>query len=103
MTVNGYFTDQAWLRDFLDDANQDWGPSGGDVTSVHYGACLAWGTFLWEQGGPELMRAVTKQPANGWEGLDAALLEVGETRSGWALFLELGAALYFSGSMLGRT
>jgi hypothetical protein len=95
MTVNGYFTDQAWLSDFLENANQDWGPSGADVTSVHYGACLAWGTFLWEQGGPELMQALTREPANGWAGLEAALVEVGEARSGWELFLELGAALYF--------
>lgn len=95
MTVNGYFTDQAWLSDYLENANQDWGPSGADVTSVHYGACLAWGTYLWEQGGPELMQAITRETDNGWAGLEAALQQVGETRTAWELFLELGAALYF--------
>lgn len=95
MTVNGYFTDQAWLSDYLSTPNVDWGPSGADVTSVHYGACLAFGTYLWEQGGPELMQAITKEPANGWEGLDAALVSSGESRTAWELFLELGAALYF--------
>lgn len=95
MTVNGFFTDVAWLSDYLGDVNRDWGPSGLDVTTVHYGACLAWGTYLWEQGGAELMKAVTSEQANGWDGLDAALESIGETRSGWELFLELGAALYF--------
>lgn len=96
MAVNGYFTDEAWLTDFLGDPNIDWGPSGADVTTVHYGACLAFGTYLWEQGGPALMQAVTKEPANGWDGLDAALDSVGEQRTAWDLFLELGAALYFN-------
>lgn len=95
MAVNGYFTDEAWLTDYLDEPNIDWGPSGADVTTVHYGACLAFGTYLWEQGGPELMQAVTKEPANGWNGLDAALESVGEQRTAWDLYLELGAALYF--------
>lgn len=95
MTVNGYFTDQAWLSDFLANPNQDWGPNGRDVTSVHYGACLAWGTYLWEQGGTELMRGVTEESANGWQGVDAALRAFGDGRTAWELFLEMGAALYF--------
>ena len=101
MTVNGYFTDEAWLSDYLRNANRDWGPSGADVTTVHYGACLAWGTYLWEQGGPELMKAITREPANGWTGLDAALARVGETRTSWELFVELGAALYYDDSARG--
>ncbi len=95
MSVNGLFTDDEWLDSYLTSPNIAWGPHGADVASVHYGACLAWGTYLWEQGGPELMRAVTAEPLNGWAGLDAALARVGETRSAWDLYLAMGAALYY--------
>ncbi len=95
MTINGYFTDQTWLGDFVNNPNKDWGPGGADVTTVHYGACLAWGTYLWEQGGVDLMQALTAEAKNGWDGLEAAVASINDPRSAWELYLGLGAALYF--------
>lgn len=101
MTVNGYFTDEAWLRDFLSNPNRDWGPSGADVTTIHYGGCLAWGTYLWEQGGVALMQALTTEPKDGWEGLDAALTRIGDPLSSWEHYLRMGASLYLDDAALG--
>jgi hypothetical protein len=95
MTVNGFFTDGPALSSYTGNPNVDWGPAGADVTSFHYGAGLAFGTFLWERGGAELMRAITSEPLNGFAGLDAALAATGHAESGWDLFLELGVALHF--------
>lgn len=95
MSVNGLFTDEEWLGGYVRDPNIAWGPHGTNVASVHYGACLAWGTYLWEQGGPKLMRALTSEPSNGWPSIEASLLQVGETRTAWQLFLEMSAALYY--------
>lgn len=95
MTVNGFFTDGPALSSYTGNPNVDWGPAGADVTNFHYGAGLAFGTFLWERGGAALMRAVTSEPRNGFAGLDAALAATGHAESGWDLFLELGAALHF--------
>ncbi|MFC1890640.1 MopE-related protein [Thermodesulfobacteriota bacterium] len=47
MTVNGYYTDQAWVADFMSNPNIQLTQS----TYVHYGACLLWGTYLYEQFG----------------------------------------------------
>lgn len=95
MTVNGFFTDGPALSSYTGNPNVDWGPAGADVTSFHYGAGLAFGTFLWERGGAELMRAITSEPLNGFAGLDAALAATGHAEAGWDLFLELGVALHF--------
>lgn len=95
MTVNGFFTDGPALSSYTGNPNVDWGPAGADVTSFHYGAGLAFGTFLWERGGAELMRAITGEPLNGFAGIDAALADTGHRVSAWELFLELGAALHF--------
>jgi hypothetical protein len=95
MTVNGFFSDGPALSSYTGNPNVDWGPAGADVTSFHYGAGLAFGTFLWERGGAELMRTLTSEPLNGFPGLDAALAATGHAQSGWDLFLELGVALHF--------
>ncbi len=95
MTVNGFFSDGPALSSYTGNPNVDWGPAGADVTSFHYGAGLAFGTFLWERGGAELMRAITREPLDGFAGLDAALSASGHAESGWELFVELGVALHF--------
>jgi hypothetical protein len=95
MTVNGFFSDGPALSSYTGNPNVDWGPAGADVTSFHYGAGLAFGTFLWERGGADLMRTLTSEPLNGFPGLDAALAATGHAESGWDLFLELGVALHF--------
>lgn len=94
MTVNGFFSDAAFVSDFLENPNVDWGPGGGTIADFHYGAGLLFGSYLWEQGGPLLMAAATKHEANGWQGLDAALSEIGDARAAYSLFLEMAVALY---------
>lgn len=101
MTANGFFTDDEWLDEFRLDPDVPWGPSGVDFGTFNYGAGLLWGTFLWEKGGPELMAAITAEPANGWEGLDAALASVAIEDDAWSLFLEMGVAMVLDRPDLG--
>jgi hypothetical protein len=101
MTANGFFTDDEWLDDFRLDPDVPWGPSGVDFGEFNYGAGLLWGTFLWEKGGPELMTAITAEPMNGWEGLDAALASVAIEDDAWSLFLEMGVAMVLDRPDLG--
>jgi hypothetical protein len=82
MTANGFFTDVEWLQSFVDDPDQDWGPGDPGIGGFNYGAALLWGTALWERGGTSLMTAITAEPADGWEGIDAALDFVGSTSTG---------------------
>jgi len=95
MTVNGFYTDRVWVYDFAENPNTSWGPASSDIASFHYGAGLVYGSYLWEVGGAELLRAATQERANGWEGLDAALASIGDDRSAFALFLEAALAFYF--------
>lgn len=102
MTANGFFTDDEWLDDFRLAPDQDWGPGGVDFGTFNYGAGLLWGTFLYERGGAELMQAITAEPGNGWAGLDAALLEVGDDRDAWSTFLDMGVAMVADRPELGH-
>ncbi|MBC8073917.1 MAG: hypothetical protein IAG13_36700 [Deltaproteobacteria bacterium] len=102
MTANGFFTDDEWLDDFRLAPDQDWGPGGVDFGTFNYGAGLLWGTFLYERGGAELMQAITAEPSNGWAGLDAALLEVGDDRNAWNTFLDMGVAMVADRPELGH-
>jgi len=101
MTANGFFTDEAWLDDFRLNPDQPWGPSGVDFGEFNYGAGLLWGTFLWEKGGRELMAAITQEPMNDWEGLDAALTTVAIDEDAWSLWLEMGVAMVLDRPELG--
>ena len=94
MSVNGFFTDRAALNDFAARPNVNWGPAREDIRDYHYGAGLAFGTWLWEFGGEELMRRATAAPENGWAGIDAALSGAGHSQTGLDAFLEMAAALY---------
>jgi hypothetical protein len=93
MTVNGY-GDPDWLISFLKNPNIDWGPGSNSIAKFNYGAGLVFGSYLWEQGGPDLMRAITREPANGWDGIDAALVSTGQDKSAFQLFLDMAVALY---------
>jgi len=94
MTVNGFFTDQAWLEAFLDVPNVAWGPGVEDPRSFDYGAGLLFGTYLWEQGGPELLTAITTEPLDEWAGIDAALAATGDPRDGFGVFTDMALAMY---------
>jgi hypothetical protein len=77
MLANGYNIDGMWLTAYLTDPNLDWGPGGAQT--VHYGGALVWGTYLLEQGGPDLLRAIVTEPGDGWAGLEAAFASSGQT------------------------
>jgi hypothetical protein len=94
MTANGFFTDLDWLDDFMANPDQNWGPAAAGFGEFNYGAGLLWGTFLWERGGPDLMRAITAEPATDWEGLDAALATVGDDKTAWELYQDMMVAIY---------
>jgi hypothetical protein len=91
MTVNGFFTDRDWVDAYLLSPNVDWGPDGA---AFQYGAGLLYGSYLWEQGGADLLAAITRQQAHGWEGIDAALHEVVLPRSAWELYLDMAVSIY---------
>lgn len=93
MIINGYYTDQGWVDDFLRDTDDNWGPALDDARYANYGAFLLWGAFLWELGGPELMRAITSEQADGWVGLNMALADLGFEVSAEELFLDFVVAL----------
>jgi hypothetical protein len=77
MTVNGFFTDGLWLQTFLHDANVAWGPSLDDPRDFNYGAGLLLGSYLWEQGGAELLSAITREPGNDTTGIAYAMGSIG--------------------------
>ena len=101
MTANGFFTDVEWLQSFVDDPDQDWGPGDPGISGFNYGGALLWGTALWERGGAPLMTAITAEPADGWEGLDAALDGVGDPRDAWELYLDFVVAVYIDDHAIG--
>jgi hypothetical protein len=92
MTVNGFFTDEAWMRSFLADTNQSWGPGLSDAPDFNYGAGLLFGTYLWERGGAELLGAITQDARNEWAGIDAALTATGHAQNGLGMFLDMATA-----------
>lgn len=94
MTVNGFFTDTEWLDDFLENPNVSWGPGVDDPLRYHYGAGLLFGTYLWEKGGRSLLRAITGTPANDWEGIDVALTTIGNQKTAWQLYADMGLAMF---------
>jgi hypothetical protein len=94
MSVNGYYTDRAVLNDFARRPNINWGPARTQIGDYHYGAGLAYGTWLWEFGGEALMRAATSAKANGWAGIDAALEASGHRETGLDTWLDMAVALY---------
>jgi hypothetical protein len=94
MTVNGYFTDALWLSSFLNDTNSAWGPGLDDVRDFNYGAGLLLGNYLWEQGGVELLHAITHEADDGWEGIEKALESVGSDQGAWRLWGNLALATF---------
>ncbi len=58
MTVNGYFTDLAWLADYL--ANPE--SRLFETAQVHYGACLLFGSYLYERFGADPVLGPSRSP-----------------------------------------
>jgi hypothetical protein len=101
MTVNGYFTDAEWLASFLRDPNQEWGPGLTEPQDFNYGAGLLFGSFLWERGGAALLSAVTREPRNGWAGIDAALAATGDAADGFSVFSDMAVAAFIDDAQSG--
>ncbi len=74
MVVNGYYTDEAWVADYAADPSE---PLVNNTASVHYGAVLLFGTYLYEQFGEELMGELNQEPSDGVAGLEASLQALG--------------------------
>jgi hypothetical protein len=96
MSVNGFYTDQTWVDEFMHDTNQAWGPGMNDPRSFDYGAGLLFGTYLFEHGGTELLNAITHEPANGWTGIDRALASMGDSATGYELFQDMAIAAFLN-------
>ncbi len=94
MTVNGFFTDQVWLDDFLRNTNQNWGVGSASPQEFHYGAGLLFGTYLWELGGGGLLSAITHEPQNGWTGLDRSLATQRIGGSAFEHFTDMALAMF---------
>jgi hypothetical protein len=94
MTVNGFFTDDEWLDDFLRATNIAWGPGVDDPLAYHYGAGLLFGSYLWERGGRSLLHAITSEPLDDWAGIDAALAATGDSNDAFSVYLDMGLAAF---------
>ncbi len=95
MVAAGFSTnDQDWLARYLSNPNVNWGPGNVELTAFHYGAGLTFGTYLWEQGGAQLMRAATLETEDDWLGLDLALEASGTDATALQMFQRMAAALY---------
>jgi hypothetical protein len=77
MMINGYYTDSAWVNNFL--AHPNYSLTGESDNSVNYGACLLWGTYLYEQvNNPAFFRALISEPLDGIAGLESVLGSFGQ-------------------------
>lgn len=89
MVVAGYPTDAAWLDDFAADPTVTF---LGDETTIHYGAALLLGTYLYETGDAALLQAVTADTADGADSIEEQLADLGMADSFAIWFGDLTAA-----------
>ena len=90
MIVTGYDTDIAWLNDFVADPTISF---WDDEMTVHYGAALLLGTYLYEYGGVELLQAVTADGANGESSIETHLIGLGLADSFDIFFGDMAGAI----------
>lgn len=70
MLANGYYTDAAWVNNFL--SNPNYSLTGESAYSVNYGACLLWSLYLYEQiDVPTLFQQIVIEPLDGIDGLES--------------------------------
>ena len=88
MTINGYYTDLAWLQDYLHT------PSAPlyELATVHYGACLLFGSYLYERFGIQFLHSLVSDPAQGEAGFAASLAALNEVISMDELLLDWATA-----------
>lgn len=90
MIVTGYDTDIAWLTSFLNTPGVSF---FNDDQSMHYGAALLLGTYLFEAGGADLLTAVTEDPNDGENSLDDQVSELGVAGGYSEFFGDMAAAI----------
>jgi hypothetical protein len=88
MVVCGYHTDIAWLNDYLSN------PSVAlyDLEHVHYGACLLFGTYLYERFGAGFLNTLVAEPTHGQTGITGSLSASGNPLSMNELLLDWATA-----------
>ena len=88
MVVNGYHTDIGWMNDYLSN------PSVAlyDLEHVHYGACLLFGTYLYERFGAGFLLQLVANPAHGQTGITGTLSATGSPLSMDELLLDWATA-----------
>jgi hypothetical protein len=88
MVVCGFHTDIDWLNDYLGNPSV----SLYDLEHVHYGACLLFGTYLYERFGAGLLRLLVADPAHGQAGITGPLSASGNPLSMDDLLLDWATA-----------
>jgi len=88
MVICGYHTDIAWLNDYLSD------PSAAlyELEHVHYGACLLFGTYLYERFGAGFLNTLVADPTHGQAGITGSLSASGNPLSMDELLLDWATA-----------
>jgi hypothetical protein len=88
MVLCGYHTDIDWLNDYLGNPSV----SLYDLEHVHYGACLLFGTYLYERFGVDFLRRLVADPSNGQTGITGSLSASGSPLSMDELLLDWATA-----------
>jgi len=88
MVVCGYHTDIGWLNDYLSNP----AVALHDLEHVHYGACLLFGTYLYERFGVNFLNLLVADPANGQTGITAQMSASGNPLSMNELLLDWATA-----------
>lgn len=92
MTLCGYYTDKNHVKNYAEH------PGTVLVSDqyVNYGACLLWGTYLFEQMGKGFFKPLTQNKKQGVESINEVLKEVGSKHNFETLFSNWVAANYAS-------
>lgn len=92
MTLCGYYTDKNHVKNYAEH------PGTVLVSDqyVNYGACLLWGTYLFEQLGKDFFKPLTRNKKQGVESINEVLKEVGSKHNFESLFSNWVAANYAS-------
>jgi hypothetical protein len=88
MVICGYHTDINWLNDYLSNPSV----SLYDLEHVHYGACLLFGTYLYERFGADFLRLLVAESTHGQTGITGTLSTSGNPLSMDELLLDWATA-----------
>lgn len=89
MTINGFYTDESWVDDLAAHPEES---LFGSEFSVHYGACLLFGNYLYERFGASFISDLAAIGSNGTVSIDAALSTAAPGETFETVFLDWVAA-----------